>query len=149
MLTIPVSYVFDATGWILAWLAQKLKTDSEEPLDAQAAADMASRLRRFYVAQGFLRARVAEREMRARDGAVELVFTIDEQQPVRVEEVVFSGNKGIPTAQLRERLMLILHDNLTRDSGSGADPGEIDRMGLMGELRAPHAPRYKVTVETV
>src|SRR5438132_11881323 len=42
---------------------------SEEPVDAHTAQEMAGRLRRFYVGTGFLRARVAERRMPARDGA--------------------------------------------------------------------------------
>src|SRR5207237_148198 len=93
-------------------LASHLGADADEPLDAQAAQEMAGRLRRFYVAAGFLRARVAEREMAARDGAEEIVFSIDEGPQVRVEQLVFAGNKGIPTAQLRERLLLLLRDNL-------------------------------------
>src|SRR5438067_4121756 len=95
-----------------AVLAGKLGADSDEPLDAQTAQEMASRLRRFYVTAGFLRIKVAQREMVARDGAEEIVFTLDEGRQVRVENVVFTGNQAVPTAQLRERLLLILHDNI-------------------------------------
>ena len=44
-------------------LASRLVLDSEDPLDEQAAVELAGRLRRFYVASGFLRARVVERGM--------------------------------------------------------------------------------------
>src|SRR5207302_10813446 len=105
-----------------ALLSSHLGTEGDEPLDAQAAQEMAGRLRRFYVTAGFLRARVAQREMTARDGAVEIVFSIDEGAPVRVESIVFTGVKGVPEGQLRERLLLVLRDNVPRDPASGADP---------------------------
>jgi len=132
-----------------ALLASRLGADSDEPLDAQAAQEMAGRIRRFYVAAGFLRARVAQREMEARDGAVEIVFAIDEGAPVRVESITFGGNKGIPTPQLRERLLLVLDDNVPRDPAPGADPFEVERMGLMGSVADPHRGRLKVDPHTV
>ncbi len=132
-----------------ALLASHLGADQEELLDAQAAQEMAARLRRFYVAAGFYRARVVEREMLARDGAVEIVFAIDEDTPVRVEQVRFSGNRGIPTAQLLERLLLQLRDNIPRDPASGTDPGEVLRMGVMGSVPDPQAARHKVDPDSV
>ena len=130
-------------------LAARLGKDQEEYLDAQAAEEMASRLQRFYVSAGFLRARVAERELVAKDGAVEIVFAIDEDAPVRVEQLRFSGNKGIPTEQLRERLLLLLRDALPRDPAGGTDHAEVERMGVMGALPEPHEPRYKVDPDLV
>ena len=130
-------------------LASKLGGDPDEPLDAQAAQEMAARLRRFYVNAGFLRVRVAERELTARDGAEEIVFTIDEGPQVRVEKVIFTGNQGVPTAQLRERLLLILRDNVPRDPASGADPGSVDRLGVMGRLRKPGSVRTRVDPDAV
>src|SRR5438067_3011161 len=130
-------------------LAAHLGADSDEPLDTQAAQEMAGRLRRFYVAAGFLRAKVAEREMVARDGAEEVVFSIDEGKQVRVEKLVLTGVKGIPEASLRERLLLILHDNIPRDPAAGADPGLVERMGVMGSVPDPHAVRTTVDPETV
>ena len=130
-------------------VASKLAADSDEPLDAQAAAEMAGRLRRFYVSAGFYRARVAEREMIARDGAEEVVFSIDEGAQVRVEKLVFNGNEGIPTAQLYERLMLLLRDNLSRDPAGGADPALVERLGIMGTLPDQRTPRTRVEPETV
>src|SRR2546427_6160475 len=50
-------------------LASHLVLDSDDPLDEQAAVELAGRLRRFYVAAGFLRARVAERGLVAPAGA--------------------------------------------------------------------------------
>ncbi len=132
-----------------AVLAGKLGADSEEPLDLQAAQEMAARLRRFYVSAGFLRVKVSEREMVARDGAEELVFSVDEGAQVRVEQLIFTGNRGIPEAQLRERLLLILRDNLSRDPASGADPGMVERLGIMGSVPDPHAVRTRVEPDTV
>lgn len=132
-----------------AVLASRLGADQEEYLDAQAAQEMAARLTRFYVSAGFYRARVAERELKAADSSVEIVFSIDEDAPVRVEEIRFSGNKAISSDQLRERLLLLLDDNLSRDPASGADPGEIERMGLMGSIPDPPAPRTKVDPASV
>lgn len=132
-----------------ALLAAQLGGDPEEPLDAQTAQEMSARLRRFYVRAGFLRVKVSEREMVARDGAEEIVFSIDEGPAVRVEKVSFTGNKGISSAQLEERLFLLLRDNLVRDPASGADPAVIERMGVMGNMRRPHPSRTRVDTETV
>ena len=132
-----------------AVLAGKLGADSDEPLDLQAAQEMASRLRGFYVSAGFLRVKISEREMVARDGAEEIVFAIDEGKQVRVEQLVFTGNQGIATSQLRERLLLILRDNLVRDPASGADPGLVERLGIMGSVPDPHQVRTKVDPDTV
>jgi len=89
-------------------LASHLVLDSDDPLDDQAAQDLAGLLRRFYVTAGFLRVRVQERGMVAGDGAEEVVFSIDEGPRVRVDRLVFSGNRGVPTGQLRERLFVLL-----------------------------------------
>ena len=132
-----------------ALLAGKLGQGSDEPLDLQAAQEMAARLRRFYISAGFLRVKVSEREMVARDGAEEIVFTIDEGAQVRVEQLVFTGNQGIPEAQLRERLLLILRDNLSRDPAAGADPGMVERLGIMGSVPDPHPVRVKVDPDSV
>ncbi|MGE5048032.1 MAG: POTRA domain-containing protein, partial [Deltaproteobacteria bacterium] len=130
-------------------LASRLGLESDQPLDGQAAQEMAGRLRRFYVSSGFLRARVAQRGMVARDGAEEVVFSIEEGHQVRVERVVFTGNRAIPGPQLRERLMVLLGDAISRDPASGADPAAVERMGIMGNLRDARAPRTKVDPETV
>lgn len=132
-----------------AVLLGKLGGNEDEPLDAQAAQEMAGRLRRFYVSAGFLRVKVAEREMVARDGAEEVVFTVDEGPIVRVEKVVFTGLAGIPEAQLRERLLVILRDNIQRDPASGADPGFVERLGVMGRVPDPQPVRTKVDPDTV
>src|SRR6185436_16366734 len=107
------------------------------------------RLRRFYITAGFLRATVAQRQMVARDGAEEIVFTIDEGAQVRVESIVFNGNQEVDSAQLRERLLLILRDNITRDPASGADPGMVERLGVMGSVPDPKPPRTRVDPDTV
>jgi len=123
--------------------------DSEEPLDSQTAQEMAGRLRRFYVGTGFLRAKVAERQMVARDGAEEVVFSIEEGAQVRVERLIFSGNRVVPTGQLRERVLIQLRDNIAHDPTSGADPALVERMGVMGTIRGGHAPRTTVDPDAV
>ena len=132
-----------------AVLASQLVVDSEQPLDAQTAQEMAGRLRRFYVAAGFLRAKVQERGMVGRDGAEEVVFSIEEGPQVRVERLLFNGNRGIPTSQLREQVLLLLRDNIPRDPASGADPAQVERMGVMGTMRGGHTPRTTVDPEAV
>ncbi|HWE24191.1 MAG TPA: POTRA domain-containing protein, partial [Myxococcales bacterium] len=121
----------------------------EEPVDAQMAQEMAARLRRFYVGQGFLRARVGERELAARNGGVEVVFSIDEDKPVRVEELVFTGNRDFPTAQLRERVLQQLRDGIASDPAVGADPWSVDASEVAGRIPEPHRPRTHSDPETV
>ena len=132
-----------------AVLASHLVLDSEDPVDAQSAQELAARLRRFYVTAGFLRAKVAERGMISRDGAEDVVFSIDEGAQVRVERLVFTGNRAVPTDQLRDRLLLLLRDNLVRDPASGVDPAVVERMGVMGSVRGGGTARTTVDPETV
>ena len=130
-------------------LASHLLLDSDDALDAQAAEEMAARLRRFYVSAGFLRVKVAQRGMVARDGAEEVVFSVVEGPQVRVERLIFTGNRAVPTPQLRERVLLLLRDNVPRDPASGADPALVERIGVMGTVRGGHTPRTTVEPETV
>jgi outer membrane protein insertion porin family len=124
-------------------------TAEDEPVDPQMAQEMAARLRRFYVGQGFLRARVSEREIVARDGAVELVFSIDEDRPVRVEQIVFTGNQEFGSSQLRERVLQQLRDGVVSDPAAGADPGSVDATQVAGRMVAPRKPRTRAEPETV
>jgi outer membrane protein insertion porin family len=121
----------------------------DEPVDAQAAQEMAARLRRFYVGQGFLRARVLERQMQTRDGAAEIVFSIDEDRPARVEEIVFVGNRGVPTVQLRERVLMQLREGVVADPAVGADPWAVDSTAVAGRIPQPHRPRTRADPESV
>ncbi len=130
-------------------LVSKLRLDGDEPLDAQAAQDLAQRLRRVYVQAGFYEVKVLWREIEARKGEVEIVFSVDEGPQVRVEQLQFQGNLGVPTAQLRERVLLQLTDNLSPDPAFGADPGELARRGVMGRLTGQPQGRTKVDPETV
>jgi outer membrane protein assembly factor BamA len=130
-------------------LATKLRLDGDEPLDAQAAQDLAQRLRRFYVQAGFYQVKVLWREIASRPGEVEIVFSVDEGPPVRVEQLQFQGNLGVPTGQLRERVLLQLTDNLSPDPAFGADPGELARRGGMGRLAGQPPDRTKVEPEAV
>jgi outer membrane protein assembly factor BamA len=132
-----------------AVLASHLLIDSDEPLDAQSAEEMAARLRRFYVTAGFLRVKVAQRGMVARDGAEEIVFAVVEGPQVRVERLTFTGNRAIPTSQLRERVLLLLRDNIPHDPASGADPALVERTGVMGTVRGGHTPRTTIDPESV
>jgi outer membrane protein assembly factor BamA len=137
-------------GLLVAQLGLSTPSASEdEPVDPQMAQEMAARLRRFYVGQGFLRARVAEREIVARDGAVELVFTIDEDRPVRVEQIVFTGNQEFSTRQLRDRVLQQLRDGVVSDPAAGADPGAVDATQIAGRMVAPRRSRTRAEPETV
>jgi outer membrane protein assembly factor BamA len=130
-------------------LATKLRLDGDEPLDAQAAQDLAQRLRRFYVQAGFYEVKVLWREIASKPGEVEIVFSIDEGPRVRVEQLQFLGTLGVPTGQLRERVLLQLTDNLSPDPAFGADPGELARRGVMGRLTGQPPDRTKVEPEAV
>ncbi len=121
----------------------------DEPVDAQVAQEMAARLRRFYVGQGFLRARVLERQVLGRDGAAEIVFSIDEDRPARVEQIVFVGNRGVATAQLRERVLTQLREGVISDPAVGADPWAVDSTAVAGRIPEPHRPRTRAEPETV
>src|SRR3954462_9901375 len=110
---------------------------------------MAGRLRHFYVSQGFLRARIAERELPGRDGAAEIVFTVDEGRQVRVERIRFTGNSGIRTSELRERLVQQLRDGINTDPATGADPYVADAVGIAGTQVASRRPRVRAGPETV
>jgi len=130
-------------------LASHLVLDSDDPMDTQAAVELAGRLRRFYVAAGFLRARVLERGMIGRDGAEEVVFSIEEGVQVRVERLTFTGNKGVATAQLRDRLLTLLRDTIPSDPAARTDPAAVERSGVMGRTRGGHASRVRVDPEAV
>ena len=136
-------------GLLIAQLARSVPSGEDEPVDPQMAQEMAARLRRFYVGQGFLRARVLEREIAGRDTGVELVFSIDEDEPVRVEELVFAGNREIPTAQLRERVLQQLRDGIVSDPAVGADPWSVDASEVAGRIPETHRPRTRSEPETV
>ena len=130
-------------------LASHLLLDSDDPLDDQAAQELASRLRRFYVTAGFLHAKVAERGMVARDGAEDVVFSIDEGPQVRVDRLVFSGNRNVPTSQLRERLLVLLRDSIPVNPSAEVDPTVIERMGVMGRIRPTRPSQVVVDPDAV
>ena len=130
-------------------LLSKLAVDGEEPLDVQMAQDLSQRLRRFYVQAGFAGVKIAWREIRTSDDAVELVFSVEEGPQTRVEQIVFSGNLGVPSSQLRERVVLQLNDAISADPAYGADPGELARRGVMGRVRGQPPDRTRVDPETV
>ncbi|HKC58703.1 MAG TPA: POTRA domain-containing protein [Myxococcales bacterium] len=135
---------------LIAQLGLSAPTAGEdEPVDAQMAQEMAARLRRFYVGQGFLRARVAEREITTRDGTVELVFSIDEDRPVRVEQLVFTGNQQFTNRQLGERVLQQLRDAVVSDPAAGADPWAVDATQVAGRIPEPRRPRTRTEPETV
>jgi len=87
--------------------------------------------------------------MTARDGAEEVVFSIDEGVQVRVERLVFTGNLAIPSAQLRDRVLVLLRDNISANPGGGLDPAAVEQMGLMGRIRGGHKARVTVDPEAV
>lgn len=121
----------------------------DEPLDAQVAEEMASRLRRFYVSAGWFGARVGWREMRAKDGAVQMVFAVDEGHRTSVDEVRFEGNAKVPPATLRAQLFQLLRDAIPTDPYAGADEGLVARMGVMGRLPDPPPEHTRIEPERV
>jgi outer membrane protein insertion porin family len=128
-------------------LLTKLGLDSaaEEPLDAQVAEEMAGRLRRFYVSAGWFGARVVQHEMRSDDGAVLIVFAVDEQQRIWVRDLRFEGNRAFRSAQLQEIVLQLLREAIPTDAYPGADPGEVARTGVMG--RIPDPPKSHTRIE--
>lgn len=132
-------------------LLDKLSVDGDEPLDAQGVQEMAARLRRFYVSQGFLYARLLTREFTARDGTVQIFFSVAEGKPVRVERIAFDGNKALPDERLVELVEDVLAEGTQVDPATGADPSDVERTGVFGRPSPAeaHKRRYHVNPSTV
>ncbi|GAC1541165.1 MAG: outer membrane protein assembly factor BamA [Myxococcales bacterium] len=121
-----------------------LEANADEPLDAQVAEEMAARLRRFYVSAGWFGARVVQREMRSNDGAVQIVFAVDEQQRVWVDDLRFEGNRAVRGAQLHDLVFDLLRDSIPTDVYPGADAGEVAQTGVMGRVPDPPRPHTRI-----
>jgi outer membrane protein insertion porin family len=77
------------------------------------------------------------------------VFSIDEDKPVRVEELIFTGNRRIPESQLRERVLQQLRDGIVSDPAVGADPWSVDASTVAGRIPESHRARTRSDPETV
>ena len=130
-------------------LLARLSLDGDEPLDAQAVQEMAARLRRFYVGQGFLKARLMTREIVGKDSEVQVFFSVFEDKPVRVERIVFTGQSAIPTEQLEELIESVLREGTTIDPAFGADPSDVERTGVAGRPAKGAPRRYHVDPTTI
>ncbi len=130
-------------------LLSQIQTDSDEPFDQQAVQEMAANFRRFYVGQGFLRARVSTREISPSPGEVQIFFSVSEDQPVRVEQLLFAGNQAIPTGELQSLVEDVLADGTSIDPALGADPSDVERTGVAGRPDPPSPRRYHVEPSTV
>ncbi len=135
-------------------LLGKLELSSDEPLDAQAASELAGRLRTFYVQNGFFFVKSNWREQRAQDGSVSIAFALDEGPRVRVEKIDFTGVEALTEDSLRDRVLLELNDAMTwlpprsSDPASGADMNKLARGGLMGRIPAGPA-RLELDADTL
>jgi len=130
-------------------LLAQIAHDSDEPLDAQAVQEMAGRLRSFYRSQGFLRARIAARELPVAEGGVQVFFSVAEDRPVPVEQIRFTGHTAIPERQLVETVHAVLDEVTVVDPAPGADPGGVQRSGIAGRVLAPRSERYHVDPHTI
>lgn len=82
-----------------------LRYDGTETLDSALSGRLARRLENFYRYRGFHDVKVTPHEQPSPTfGRALLCFDIYEGQPLRVEEIVFSGNERVATAQLRALL---------------------------------------------
>jgi len=125
-------------------LREALAYAGEERLDAAMAADLAGRLEQVYRRAGYFDARVVPVETLSPDGRrARLTFHVDEGLPLRVNRIVFVGNRAIGEGTLRrwvEEEFLAL-----RPSGPPIDSpgrGEVDAAygkapGLVSRRLAP------------
>ncbi|MFL5320862.1 MAG: POTRA domain-containing protein [Myxococcaceae bacterium] len=82
-----------------------LRYDGTETMDAALMGRLARRLENFYRYRGYYDVRVTPNETPSPTyNRAILAFDIDEGRPLRVREVVFSGNARVQTSQLRELL---------------------------------------------
>ncbi|NOK02028.1 BamA/TamA family outer membrane protein [Myxococcus xanthus] len=83
-------------------LERVLAHDISEPMDEVVAGRLARRMEVFYRYRGFHDVRVRPREVLRPDGEVAaLVFDVEEGHPLRVADVRFHGNRGLPVEMLR------------------------------------------------
>lgn len=135
-----------------ATLAAVLGYDGEEQLDAQLSSRLARRLERFYRFKGFHDARVSVAEATTPDATRAAIgFTIEEGDPLRVIEVRLSGNKAIPSAELRDVLSRVIEgatpSGIIEAHGTG-DPLALEgRTGAVFARDFPNPPPLSVLDE--
>ncbi|MBI3180854.1 MAG: BamA/TamA family outer membrane protein [Myxococcales bacterium] len=116
--------------------------DASETLDRAVMARLARRLEAFYRFKGYHDVRAAAREIRSPDDLrAVLLFEVDEGQPLFVREVAFSGNRAIPSEQLRAVLAEVVRGMEPRHPGASHatdDPLELE--GRVPSGYRAHAP---------
>jgi len=98
---------------------------------------------------GLLRARIAEREIRARDGAVELVFSIDEDRPVASSRSSSTATARSPARSCATGCCSSCATAWSPTLRRAADPWSVDSSQVAGRLPEPRRPRTRTEPETV
>ncbi|MHB8876663.1 MAG: POTRA domain-containing protein [Myxococcaceae bacterium] len=113
--------------------------DGTETLDRAVMGRLARRLAGYYRYKGFADARVEPRETVSPNGQrAILAFDIEEGRPLKVSEVVFSGNRELTDARLRQLLTEVVVSSEPVPVGD-VHPNE-DPLKLEGRTRqGPHA----------
>jgi outer membrane protein insertion porin family len=90
--------------------ADKIKTEEVEGalkirphtiLDPEKARQGVAAAQKLYIEKGYLDATITYRTEVIGENEVDVLYTVDEKKPVRVEEVAFEGNKAFSGRQLR------------------------------------------------
>jgi outer membrane protein insertion porin family len=87
-----------------------------DPVAIRKARD---RIAELYLAQGFLFATVDSALRPAGRGEVDVEFTIDEHAKVNVSDIAFTGNRAIPSGELRKQMSTSPPGALSFITGSG------------------------------
>jgi outer membrane protein assembly factor BamA len=129
-----------------------LAYDGTETLDRAVIGKLRRRLVSFYQYRGFGNAHVEARETRSPDTRrAVLAFDIEEGLPVAVSEIVFVGNREIPTSELREAVADSVQSKSPVPSGEihpTDDPLELEgRTATSARAAEPDPEPTRVFVE--
>jgi outer membrane protein insertion porin family len=71
------------------------------PVDVQRAVD---KLRDFYEDEGYFEVQITPNVEKFPDGDVRVVFSVVEGRQIKIDQVLFKGNKGLPAQELKDVL---------------------------------------------